>query len=230
MLGVHDGTVNLMGQVMACVWDTFSTAVHSRWTRIRIDRKVLRFHNVLSFMRAYLSGSIEYAPDLGKGWRARITPFLRALGHEVYDPAADERKNLSDEEMHDFRLWKTADMARYKATLRKRIAWDLDWIESRVDYLVCYWDAAAARGGGTQGELTFAHRAGIPVYLVLGMPSRVVSGWILGCASRLFDNFDDLQSFLTRTYAQRYTVKRRTRGPGHRRAPAAGAGLNEIGN
>lgn len=184
----------------------FSTAIHSDSTLIRIDRKVVRFHNVASFMRAYLSGSIEYAPDMGKGWRARITPFLRALGHQVYDPAADERKNLSDEEMREFRAWKTADLARFQTTVRKIIAWDLDWIESRADYLVCYWDAAAARGGGTQGELTLAHRAGIPVYLVLGMPSRVVSGWILGCASRLFDNFDDLQSFLTRTYAQGYAV------------------------
>jgi hypothetical protein len=37
--------------------------------------------------------------------------------------------------------------------VRKIIAWDLDRIESRADYLICYWDAAAARGGGTQGEL-----------------------------------------------------------------------------
>ena len=41
---------------------------------------------------------------------------------------------------------------------------------------------------------------------VLGMPSRVVSGWILGCATRIFDNFADLQSFLTRTYAQRFAA------------------------
>ena len=157
-------------------------------------------------MRAYLSGSIEYSPDLGKGWRARITPFLHALGHEVYDPAADEKKNLTDEEMLEFRGWKTADLPRYQLTLRKIIAWDLDWIESRADYLVCYWDAAAARGAGTQGELTFAHRIGLPVYLVLGMPARVVSGWILGCATRVCENFDDLQAVLARTYANRYAV------------------------
>jgi hypothetical protein len=157
-------------------------------------------------MRAYLSGSIEYSPDLGKGWRAQVTPFLRALGHEVYDPAADEKKNLTDEEVREFRGWKTTDLVRYQAAVRKIIAWDLDWIESRSDYVVCYWDAAAARGAGTQGELTLAHRCGIPVYLVLGMPSRVVSGWILGCATRVFDNFAELQSFLSRTYAQRYAA------------------------
>jgi hypothetical protein len=159
-----------------------------------------------SFMRAYLSGSIEYAPDLGKGWRSQITPYLRALGHEVYDPAADEKKNLSDEEVLEFRAWKTSNLERFQATVRKIIAWDLDWIEQRSDYVVCYWDAAAARGAGTQGELTFAHRAGIPVYLVLGMPVAFVSGWILGCATQVFDGFKELQEFLARTYAQRYSV------------------------
>jgi len=157
-------------------------------------------------MRAYLSGSIEYSPDFGKGWRAQIAPFLRALGHEVYDPAADEKKNLGDEEVLVFRTWKTCDLARFQATVRKIIAWDLDWIEQRSDYVVCYWDAAAARGAGTQGELTFAHRAGIPVYLVLGMPVANVSGWILGCATKVFDSFIELQKFLARTCAQHYAV------------------------
>ena len=121
-------------------------------------------------MLAYLSGAIEYAPDLGKSWRAQITPFLQALGHEVYDPAQDEKKNLSDEEVREFRKWKGSDLGRFQGTIRKIIAWDLDWIEKKSDYVVCYWDEAAGRGAGTQGELTLAHRAGVPVYLVLGMP------------------------------------------------------------
>jgi hypothetical protein len=147
-------------------------------------------------MLAYLSGSIEYAPDLGKSWRAEITPFLRALGHDVYDPAADEKKNLSEEEVRDFRRWKTADLARFQGTVRKIIAWDLDWIEKRADYVVCYFDEHAQRGAGTQGELTFAHRVGVPVYLVLGMPVERVSGWILGCASEVFGDFEELRAFL----------------------------------
>ena len=48
----------------------------------------------------YLAGSIEYSPDLGKGWRAQITPVLKALGHEIYDPAEDEMKNLTADRGH----------------------------------------------------------------------------------------------------------------------------------
>lgn len=164
-------------------------------------------------MRAYLSGSIEYSPDLGKGWRAQITPLVRALGHEVYDPADDEQKNLTDEEVREFRGWKTTDLVRFQAALRKIIAWDLDWIQSRSDYVICYWDGAATRGAGTQGELTFAHHCGIPVYLVLGMPVSAVSGWILGCATEVFDNFDQLQSFLRTRYAELAAPRTASRQP-----------------
>jgi nucleoside 2-deoxyribosyltransferase len=146
-------------------------------------------------MLAYLSGSIEYSPDFGKSWRMEITPFLRELGHDVYDPARDEKKNLEETEVREFRKWKTTDLPRFQQTVRKIIEWDLDWIE-KSDYLVCFWDDAAGRGAGTQGELTFAHRYGIPVYVVLGMPLAQVSGWILGCASEVFEDFEQLQLFL----------------------------------
>ena len=114
----------------------------------------------------YLSGSIEYSPDFGKGWRAEVTPLLKSLGYEVYDPAQDEQKNLTEVEVREFRSWKKSDLPRFRRTVRKIITYDLDLIEQRCDALVCYWDQYAGRGAGTQGELTFAHRLGIPVYLI----------------------------------------------------------------
>jgi nucleoside 2-deoxyribosyltransferase len=152
-------------------------------------------------MRAYLSGAIEYAADLGRVWRAELTPFIRALGHEVYDPALDERKNLTDDEVRCFRAWKAADLPRFQQALRKIIAWDLDWID-RSDYVVCYWDRAAGRGAGTQGELTYAHRIGRPVYLVLDVPAEQVSGWILGCATYVIPSFAALRDVLARQYGR----------------------------
>jgi hypothetical protein len=154
-------------------------------------------------MLAYLSGSIEYSPDYGKSWRAELTPFLRELGHDVYDPALDEKKNLADDEVREFRRWKTTDLPKFQGTVRKIIAWDLDWIEHKSDYIICFWDDAAARGAGTQGELTYAHRLKIPVYLVLGAPLERVSGWILGCATEVFDNFETLKDFLARQYSSK---------------------------
>jgi hypothetical protein len=152
-------------------------------------------------MLAYLSGSIEYSPDRGKAWRSSLAPFLKSLGHDVYDPAEDERKNLTDEERLDFRGWKHTDLPRFQQVIRKIIAYDLDWIEQRTDYIVAYWDDFATRGAGSQAELSFAHRHGIPVYLVSAMPIAAVSGWILGCATEVFMSFDSLKEFLRQRYA-----------------------------
>jgi len=91
-------------------------------------------------MLFYLAGSIEYSPDLGKGWRSEIGPFLRSLGDEVYDPAEDEMKNLTAEEVRAFRSWKNTDLPHFQQTIRKIIAYDLDLIEARCHAIVCYWD------------------------------------------------------------------------------------------
>jgi hypothetical protein len=156
--------------------------------------------NHFSAMLAYLSGSIEYSPDNGKTWRAALTPFLRSLGHEVYDPAEDEKKNLTEIERLEFRGWKHSDLPRFQQTIRKIIAYDLDWIEQRTDYVVAYWDEYAPRGAGSQAELSLAHRRGIPVYLVTELPVASVSGWILGCASEVFFNFEELKRFMIVRY------------------------------
>jgi hypothetical protein len=148
-------------------------------------------------MLFYLAGSIEYSPDLGKGWRAEITPLLKSLGHDVYDPAEDEKKNLTEIEVRDFRSWKKTDLGRFQRAVRKIIAYDLDLIEQRCDAIICYWDRHAGRGAGTQGELTFAHRLGIPVYLVCAVPIEEVSGWLLGCATEVFADFVGFYEFMS---------------------------------
>ncbi len=154
----------------------------------------------------YLAGSIEYSPDLGKGWRAEITPLLTSLGHEVYDPALDEMKNLTEVEAQEFRSWKSSDLSRFQQTVRKIIAYDLDLIEQQCDAVICYWDRYAGRGAGTQGELTFAHRLGIPVYLICDVPVEEMSGWLLGCASEVFTSLEDFRKFMGSRFAREVAI------------------------
>ena len=154
----------------------------------------------------YLAGSIEYSPDLGKGWRAAIKPGLQALGHDFYDPAEDELKNLTETEAREFRAWKATDLKRFQQTIQKIIAYDLDLIEQRCDAVICYWDQYAGRGAGTQGELTFAHRRGIPVYLICGVPVEQISGWLLGCATEIFTSFAEFHAFLSNTLSNTTAV------------------------
>lgn len=155
-------------------------------------------------MFCYLCGSIEFAPEEGKRWRRTLKPFLENdLRHRVYDPAEDEKKNLTEEEAANFRIWKQTDLARFREAVRKIIQFDLDLIQHQVDYLICYWDAETGRGAGTAAELTAAHRKGIPVYLVTELPPAAVSGWVLACADRIFPSFDALKAFLLETYGKK---------------------------
>jgi len=152
--------------------------------------------------RVYLSGAIEHAADHGTGWRAALQDFLSGtLGHDVYDPAADEKKSLSEEEQRGFRAWKLTDPPRFRAVVRKIIAWDLDRIERGCDYVIARWDAAAARGGGTAAEITLAHRLGKPVLLVLDMPPADASGWILAASDEVFADFAELEAALLRRFS-----------------------------
>jgi len=147
--------------------------------------------------RAYLSGAIEHARDGGRAWRKEIASFLAGeLGHRVYDPAADEKKDLTEEERAHFRRWKLEDADRFRQVVRKIIAWDIGRIETETDYVVALWDDASARGGGTAAEVTLAYRLGKPVYLVLAMPRASASGWILAAATEVFGDFDQLKRFL----------------------------------
>lgn len=147
-------------------------------------------------MLIYLCGAIEYSPDHGKAWRAEVTRFLHQLGHEVYDPALDEKKDLTEQEALEFRGWKQSDLPRFQQTIRKIIQYDLDWVEDKCDAVVAYWDEHAGKGAGTQGELTVAYRRGVPVYLVTNIPVHQISGWVLGCASQVFSSFEALHEYL----------------------------------
>jgi len=148
-------------------------------------------------VKVYLSGAIEHSADGGRKWREDLAAFLRdELGHQVYDPAADEKKNLTDEELAGFRRWKLEDRERFREVIRKIIAWDLDRIETDTDYLVALWDRAAAAGGGTAAEVTLAYRLGKPVYLILAMPAAEASGWVLSAATEVFDGVGALESRL----------------------------------
>jgi nucleoside 2-deoxyribosyltransferase len=152
-------------------------------------------------MRVYLAGAIEHSADGGRGWRQDLGDFLRAeLRHQVYDPAADEKKDLTEEEIAGFRHWKLEDPDRFRKVVRKIIAFDLDRIEKESDYLVALWDRAAANGGGTAAEVTLAHRLGKPVYLLLAMPAAEASGWVLAASTEVFDSVESLRARLRQRY------------------------------
>ncbi|MBN2600841.1 MAG: hypothetical protein JXR87_02490 [Candidatus Marinimicrobia bacterium] len=148
-------------------------------------------------MKVYLAGAIEHAPDKGKEWRADLAEFLqREFGHEVYNPHIEEPKIITEEERQKFRSLKTENLPEFQKIVRKLIRNDIKSILTEIDYVICLWDEYAEKGGGTYGELTFAFYHGIPVYMVTPMSLQEISGWILGCTTEFFKDFNELKTFL----------------------------------
>jgi hypothetical protein len=154
-------------------------------------------------MLAFLCGAMEYASDGGAGWRERMRVWIQEnLNHRVYDPVIEAQRLFSAEEWKGLAEWKTSDLMRYRRALCIAINHDLDMMLRQADYVICLWDDAAARGGGTQAELTTAYRKGIRVYMGTELPLSDISGWILACTDRIFTRFDELKAFLAATYGK----------------------------
>jgi len=154
-------------------------------------------------MLAFLCGGMEFAADGGRRWRERIRLWIQeSLNHRVYDPAVEARRALSEEDLRNLPAWKLTDLDGYRKAMRIIINDYMDAMASQADYVVCLWDEAAARGGGTQAGLTAAYRKRIPVYLVTEMPVDDISGWVVACTTKIFPSLDDLKTFLSITYAK----------------------------
>jgi hypothetical protein len=149
--------------------------------------------------RVYLSGGMEYADDEGRTWRADLQAWLeREAGWSVFNPSAESDRLLRAEfPGTSLRSLKASDPGRYREIVRRIVMHDCREIAERSDIVVCRWDDAAMRGAGTKGELTIARYFGKPVYLVTAVPPADIPGWVLGCVTEVFPDFDALRRFLS---------------------------------
>ena len=148
--------------------------------------------------RAYLSGGMEYAAGEGRDWRKEMQSWLEGeLGCSVFNPNVESDRLFAKEFPGvNFREMKNTDLPAYMSILEKLVSIDCDEIAVRTDFVVVYWDDAAQRGAGTKGELTMAHFFRKPVYMVTAMRPETIPGWVLGCVTRMFDDFTRLKEFL----------------------------------
>ncbi len=123
------------------------------------------------------------------------------LGHTVFNPNRESDQYLAGTLPGvQFRDLKLENLEKYTALVRELIEVDTREIAERSDYVICYWDSSAQRGAGTTGEVTIARFTGKPVYLVTELELHSIPGWILGCATKVLRSFDELRTFLLKTY------------------------------
>jgi hypothetical protein len=144
-------------------------------------------------LHIYLSGGMEFAPGHGGDWRADLERLLTARkGWSVFNPVRESERFLAEHYPGVvLRELKHADPERFRTIVAEIVRRDSAEVAERADALLCLWDESAARGAGTQGEITLAARRGTPVLLVTALPFAEIPGWVIGCSTHLCRSFDE---------------------------------------
>ena len=161
------------------------------------------FHIKTDFetMIAYLSGAMEFADDEGSGWRKDLTKWLYDnLGHEVYDPVIQSAKLIDKYGGNDYRDWKISDPNKYADFIRLCVDYDIDNVRHHTDYVICLWDHNVLKGAGTHAEVTIAYESKKPVFLINKLSAADLSGWIMACSTKIFNDFNSFKSYLLDKY------------------------------
>lgn len=153
--------------------------------------------------RTYLSGGMEFARKEGANWRSEMELWVKEnLNHSAFNPNTESQKFLAKKfPKGDFRKLKFDNVEKFTTIVKDIVDLDSREIARHSDYVICYWDASAQKGAGTKGELTIAKFFRKPVYMVTRMQHHNIPGWILGCTTKFFSSFQDLQAFLLAEYS-----------------------------
>lgn len=149
----------------------------------------------------YLSGGMQFAKNLGAGWRVETSKKLKEMG---YFPLDITELDVAYNEKHGKPMMPSPgeDPIHYKANMRKHfIDTDLRLIRENSDALIVYYDESARRGAGTVSEAQYAFLLNIPIFLVgdysnMDDMHKDISGWLLALATKYFYNFEDLYTYL----------------------------------
>ena len=149
----------------------------------------------------YLSGGMQFAHNLGAGWRLSTSEKISKM---KYFPLDITDLDVAYNNLHGKPMVPEPgqDPSFYKANFRKHfVETDLKLIKENSDALIVYYDESARRGAGTVSEVQYAYLLNLPIFLVADYPSldamqNDVSGWLLSLTTKYFITFDDLYEYL----------------------------------
>jgi len=157
--------------------------------------------NRLFYNKVYLAGPIDYAKDLGVGWRKMIQEKLSDLDLIFLDPCHKPMfpgYEFPDLENHQRRIdmkkrgdWET--LAREMRIIRSidlRMSDSADWSIAHLDLNIY--------STGTHEEITTMNRRKIPVLLHMEQGKAAAPDWIRGELpfQHIFDNWDELVNYV----------------------------------
>ena len=149
----------------------------------------------------YLAGTITNLKDRGRTWRQNMQNWLEERGEVVFSPPDRELELFTKYDIPPSVLY--CDSNKVSPSVKGQLLgdildFDLDRIEYYSKYCIFYITECS---WGTAGELTYALRLRIPVYIVTKQRLRsFAAARPKGTQARIFQNFDQLKNFLKYTY------------------------------
>jgi hypothetical protein len=111
-------------------------------------------------MKVYVAGPMRNIPDFNFPAFDEAASYLRALGHEVCNPADRDREQHGDE-VNASPTGDLADIAHTGFDLREALGWDVAWIAKHADaiYMLEGWE----KSKGARAEHALAVALGLEV-------------------------------------------------------------------
>jgi hypothetical protein len=148
--------------------------------------------------KIYLSGGMQYAKNLGGGWRTKCSTRLRKMDFLPLDITALDL-SYSKEHGELYSVCDTKDDIQRKSDIRKHFVYsDLELIRTQTDALITYYDRSARMGAGTISECQFAYLHDIPNFIVSSYKDwrNEIPGWLYALSTKLFTSFKELYVYL----------------------------------
>lgn len=145
----------------------------------------------------YLSGGMQFADNLGSGWRQTLSLQLIALGYLPIDIAAlDIAYTAAHGEV--YRSLGESELTQRKSNIRKHfVDTDIQLIRQHTDAIIVLYDESVRLGAGTISEVHEAYSLGIPVFLMNSYDTLdAVPGWLQAETTKMFQDWRSLLEYL----------------------------------
>jgi len=144
----------------------------------------------------YLSGGMEYAKNLGAGWRIKCSEEIHSMGYVSIDITA---LDVAYTKTHGSVTDSTYDELQIKSNIRHQfITTDLRLIIEDADAVIAYYDEAFKNGAGSFAECQCAYDNGKPLFIVSAFPKEQMPSWLKALSTKIFFDFEDLYDYLAK--------------------------------
>jgi hypothetical protein len=145
----------------------------------------------------YLSGGMQYAENLGAGWRQDCGERLKQMGFYPLDIAALDIA-YAEAHGHLYRFLSDEELLQRKSNIRKHfIETDINLIRNDTDAIIILYDESVRLGAGTTSEIHEAFMLDIPVFLLNAYGTLdEVPGWMQAETTKMFNDWEEMYAYM----------------------------------